>query len=149
MPWTMNDYPNSLKNLDPAVKKKAIEIANAMVDEGYEEGRAIPIATSQAKEWHENASKSEIDELLQDTNVEERDESDDTDARPELMDQVAHVIKHDDGWAVKTEKAKRASYVKETKQEAIDRAEEIAKNKGTKLVIHKRDGSVQRTKNFS
>ncbi|ALC83785.1 DUF2188 domain-containing protein [Bacillus gobiensis] len=149
MPWTMNDYPNSLKNLDPAVKKKAIEIANAMVDEGYEEGRAIPIATSQAKEWHENASKSEIDELLHDTDVEERDDSDDNDARPELMDQAAHVIKHDDGWAVKTEKAKRASYVKETKQEAIDRAEEIAKNKGTKLVIHKRDGSVQRTKNFS
>ncbi len=32
-------------------EEKAIEIANAMVDEGYEEGRAIPIATSQAKEW--------------------------------------------------------------------------------------------------
>ncbi len=51
MPWSMKDYPQSLKNLEEPVKKKAIEIANAMVDEGYEEGRAIPIATSQAKEW--------------------------------------------------------------------------------------------------
>lgn len=51
MPWSMKDYPQSLKNLEEPVRKKAIEIANAMVDEGYEEGRAIPIATSQAKEW--------------------------------------------------------------------------------------------------
>lgn len=51
MPWSMKDYPQSLKNLEEPVKKKAIEIANAMVDEGYEEGRAIPIETSQAKEW--------------------------------------------------------------------------------------------------
>ncbi|AME06387.1 DUF2188 domain-containing protein [Bacillus velezensis] len=64
MPWSMKDYPQSLKNLEEPVKKKAIEIANAMVDEGYEEGRAIPIATSQAKEWKENASKEEIDQLM-------------------------------------------------------------------------------------
>lgn len=64
MPWSMKDYPQSLKNLEEPVKKKAIEIANAMVDEGYEEGRAIPIATSQAKEWKENASKEDIDQLM-------------------------------------------------------------------------------------
>ncbi|AJH22842.1 hypothetical protein XM40_02195 [Bacillus velezensis] len=64
MPWSMKDYPQSLKNLEEPVKKKAIEIANAMVDEGYEEGRAIPIATSQAKEWKKNASKEEIDQLM-------------------------------------------------------------------------------------
>ncbi|PAD62750.1 hypothetical protein CHH79_16725 [Bacillus siamensis] len=64
MPWSMKDYPQSLKNLEEPVKKKAIEIANAMVDEGYEEGRALPIATSQAKEWKENASKEEIDQLM-------------------------------------------------------------------------------------
>ncbi|COD19916.1 Uncharacterized protein conserved in bacteria [Streptococcus pneumoniae] len=64
MPWSMKDYPQSLKNLEEPVKKKAIEIANAMVDEGYEEGRAIPIATSQAKEWKKNTSKEEIDQLM-------------------------------------------------------------------------------------
>ncbi|SDI79899.1 hypothetical protein SAMN05216352_11235 [Alteribacillus bidgolensis] len=41
MSWTMNDYPSSLKNLDKAVRKKAIDIANAMVGEGYDEGRTI------------------------------------------------------------------------------------------------------------
>lgn len=43
MPWSMKDYPQSLKNLEEPVKKKAIEIANAMVDEGYEEGRPFPL----------------------------------------------------------------------------------------------------------
>ncbi len=49
MPWNMNDYPSSLKNLDKPVRKKAIDIANAMLDEGYDEGKAIPIATKQAE----------------------------------------------------------------------------------------------------
>lgn len=60
MPWSMKDYPQSLKNLEEPVKKKAIEIANAMVDEGYEEGRAIPIATSQAKEWKKTLLKKKL-----------------------------------------------------------------------------------------
>lgn len=50
MPWTKTDYPPGMKNLDPEVRKKAIEIANKLVeDEEYDEGRAIAIATSQAK----------------------------------------------------------------------------------------------------
>ncbi len=64
-------------------------------------------------------------------------------ARPELMDHAQHVVKHDEGWAVQTEKAKRASEVKETKQEAIDRAKEISSKKGTAFVIHRTDGTIQ------
>jgi uncharacterized protein YdaT len=55
MPWTKTDYPDSLKNFTAKVRNKAIEIANALMeDEGYDEGRAIAIATAQAKEWAEN-----------------------------------------------------------------------------------------------
>lgn len=49
MPWNNNDYPNSMKNLDEDVREKAIEIANALLDEGYEDGKAIPIAIDRAK----------------------------------------------------------------------------------------------------
>ncbi|MBW3582344.1 MAG: hypothetical protein KY455_04525 [Euryarchaeota archaeon] len=50
MPWTKQDYPDSMKNLDAEVREKAIEIANALVeDENMEEGRAIAIAQAQAK----------------------------------------------------------------------------------------------------
>ncbi len=54
MPWTKKNYPDSMKNLDERVRNKAVEIANALLDEGYEEGRAIAIATSKAEEWDEN-----------------------------------------------------------------------------------------------
>lgn len=55
MPWNEKDYPPSMKNLDKKVRNKAIEIANALVEkENMEEGRAIPIAISRAKEWADN-----------------------------------------------------------------------------------------------
>ncbi|MEC1751778.1 MULTISPECIES: DUF2188 domain-containing protein [Bacillus] len=144
MPWSMKNYPASLKNLEKPVKKKAIEIANAMIDEGYEDGRAIPIATSKAKEWAENASKKEIDDFLKHDDETERDEEANDDARPELMNKAEHVIKHKNGWAVKAEDAKRVSDIKDTKTEAIERAKEIAEHKGTNVIVHLADGSVQR-----
>ncbi len=55
MPWNKGDYPPSMKkNLDPRVREKAVEIANALLKDGYEEGRAIAIATAKAEEWDEN-----------------------------------------------------------------------------------------------
>lgn len=63
MPWSMEDYPASLKHLDKPVKKKAIEIANAMVDEGYDESRAIPIATSQAKNGRITEAKASLNPM--------------------------------------------------------------------------------------
>jgi uncharacterized protein YdaT len=57
MPWTKNDYPDSLKNFTAEVRNKAIEIANALLEDDYEEERAIAIATAQAKEWAENRDK--------------------------------------------------------------------------------------------
>ncbi|RYL91011.1 hypothetical protein EWI07_11105 [Sporolactobacillus sp. THM7-4] len=57
MPWTMKDYPASFKNFDPELKKKAIDIANRLLINGYPEGRAIPIAISQAKKWKQHASQ--------------------------------------------------------------------------------------------
>nr|WP_081415971.1 DUF2188 domain-containing protein [Peribacillus kribbensis] len=58
MPWTKKDYPNSMKNLDGPVREKAIEIANALLEEEYDEGRAIPIAIKKAKEYiHDHPSE--------------------------------------------------------------------------------------------
>lgn len=139
----MEDYPASLKNLDKPVRKKAIEIANAMIDEGYDEGRAIPIATSQAKEWAENRSEREINAFLENGRETTRDEGD-SNQRPQLAEKREHVVKHEKGWAVKAEDAKRASDVKETKAEAVKRAKEIARNKGSSVIVHQKDGSVQK-----
>ena len=57
MPWTKDKYPDSLKNFMAPVRNKAIDIANALLEDGMEEGRAVSIATAQAKEWAENLGK--------------------------------------------------------------------------------------------
>ena len=40
-----------MRHLDQRVREKAIEIANALLEEGYDEGKAIRIAIAKAKEW--------------------------------------------------------------------------------------------------
>ena len=55
MPWTETYFPRSMVHLPPAVRAKAIEIANALLEQGYDEGKAIRIAIAQAKRWAERA----------------------------------------------------------------------------------------------
>ncbi|RSL32110.1 DUF2188 domain-containing protein [Salibacterium salarium] len=149
MPWTMNDYPSSLKNLDKPIRKKAIDIANAMLDEGYEEGQAIPIATEQAKEWYDTATDEEIEELLKEVDPTERsDEGKQYDSRPELLDRAELVVDHEDGWAVQARGAKKPDEVFDDKSEAIKRAKEIAENKGTEAVIYTKDGDEQTSHSY-
>ncbi|UOQ49297.1 DUF2188 domain-containing protein [Gracilibacillus caseinilyticus] len=144
MPWDTNDYPSSLKNLDTAVRKKAIDMANAMLDEGYPEDRAIPIATEQAKEWYENATREEINKMINSSDQQLRSHDNKTQSnRPELLDKGQHVVPHEDQWAVMTQDAKEPANVYQYKQDAIDRAKEIAKNKDTQVTIHRQDGSIQ------
>lgn len=57
MPWTKDDYPASMKNLDLDVRKKAIEIANAVLEEDNDEGKAIAIGIDKAREYFHNHGK--------------------------------------------------------------------------------------------
>jgi len=51
LPWTEDDYPRSMAHLPEMVRWKAIEIANALLAEGMDEGMAIRIAIAKAREW--------------------------------------------------------------------------------------------------
>jgi uncharacterized protein YdaT len=52
MPWTRDDYPNSMKFLSRIVREKAIDIANALAEEKtMQEGVIIATAISRAKDW--------------------------------------------------------------------------------------------------
>jgi uncharacterized protein YdaT len=53
MPWNSDDFPIAMKHLPPLVREKAIEIANALLEDGMDEGKAIRIAIAKAKEWAE------------------------------------------------------------------------------------------------
>ena len=53
MPWSSNSFPAAMSHLTPQVREKAIEIANALLDDGMDEGRAIRIAIARAGQWAE------------------------------------------------------------------------------------------------
>lgn len=58
-----------------------------------------------------------------------------------------HVVPNSDrgGWDVKRGGAERASAHADTKVEAEKIAREISRNQGTELVIHGKDGQIQRS----
>jgi uncharacterized protein YdaT len=49
MPWYQGDYPPSYKNQPPKLRNKAVEIANALLEEGAEEGVAIATGLKRAR----------------------------------------------------------------------------------------------------
>lgn len=145
MPWNMQDYPDSMKNMEPLVRKKAIDIANALEDEGYAEDRLIPIAHSQAQEWYEEASEEEKDEFEDEENP-KKEEEHETSSNTDLVDNDVEVFYEDDEWKVQTKGSERADETFDKKADAVERAEEMALNKESQVVIYKQDGEVQSEK---
>nr|WP_300006319.1 DUF2188 domain-containing protein [Tissierella sp.] len=138
MPWNEKDYPASMKNLDSIVRRKAIDIANAMVKEGYEEDRAIPISISQAKEWVEDADKGAKRELKDKDITNHKNDPKDTSSRLQDKDVEVRYDREEEMWMVITEGAKRADSKHKTKKQAQERAKEIAENKGVKVRSYKK-----------
>lgn len=54
-----------------------------------------------------------------------------------------HVVPHKDGWAVRGAGSRRASSVHDTQQQAIDAGRQAARNQGSELYIHGRDGRIR------
>lgn len=132
MPYTKSDYPNTMKNLDEKVRLKAIDILNAMLEEGYEEENAIPISINQAKEWIENANQEEMDELSN-KNLTKHEKNSDS-ARLQDADVRVTYHKKEGKWAVKSVGAKQVDSYHEKKEQAVERAEEIAENRESKVI---------------
>lgn len=54
-----------------------------------------------------------------------------------------HIVKRDTGWAVKKEGSQRASRIYVTKEKAVKSAVRSS-SRGSDVVIHKEDGSIQK-----
>ncbi len=145
MPWDTQDYPDAMKNFDAVPRKKMIDIANAMEEAGYDEDELIPIAIDQGKEWYANASDEEIAEFEAEEDPSKTDDHDTESQNPDLMDHDVEVKWDDEEkeWVVKTVGAERASDRYDTKDEAMERANEIARNKNTRVIPYKQDGERQ------
>jgi len=51
MPWTNENYPVSMKHLPDRTREKAIEIANALLNNNVDEGIAIATGIKNARKW--------------------------------------------------------------------------------------------------
>jgi uncharacterized protein YdaT len=121
-----------MKNLPAAVRNKAIEIANALLEErGMEEGIVIATAISRAKDWAAEHGKK----------IENRDKSRITDVKEHGQDR--YVIPHEGEWAVKVEGRKRVEKIFHTKREAVAHAREEAKRVNGSLTVQSRSGKLE------
>ncbi|MDZ4096839.1 MAG: DUF2188 domain-containing protein [Paracoccaceae bacterium] len=59
-----------------------------------------------------------------------------------------HVVPSGTRWSVRKAGSERASGIYETQKEAIDAARQIARNQGTELYIHGRDGRIRERNSF-
>lgn len=139
MPWDLKDYPSSFKNFEPLLKKKAIEIANALVNEGYPEDRAIPIAISQAKKWLDEATDTEKAAFKQEADPKKTEKRSGKKINTDLLDNDVVVYYQKNRWYVQTKHAEKAVDSFDTKEQAMKRAKEIAENKESKVIAYKKD----------
>lgn len=58
MPWYNGDFPPSYKNQPVKLRNKAVEIANALLEEGAEEGIAIATGLKRARELFKKEQRS-------------------------------------------------------------------------------------------
>lgn len=59
-----------------------------------------------------------------------------------------HVVPNNGGWSVRKAGSSRASGTYSTKDEAVRAGTKIAKNQGTELYVHGRDGRIQERNSY-
>lgn len=137
MPWTKNNYPDSMKNLPAEVRNKAVEIANALLEErNMEEGIAIATAISRAKDWAANRGKETDSPRSRTTDVKHHGED-------------RYVIPKDDEWAVKKEGSKRVEATFDNKKDAVKKARQEAKEANASLTVQKKTGQVEKRVSYN
>ena len=62
-----------------------------------------------------------------------------------MAKKTIHIVPKEQGWVVKKEGAQRISGSADTKTEAYEIAREIALNQGLDIVVHGKDGKIQKS----
>ncbi|RZK56987.1 MAG: hypothetical protein EOO91_11000 [Pedobacter sp.] len=61
MPWPKGEYPSSYKNLPIPLREKAVEIANAILEESGDEGIAIATGLKRARQLMKKEASAKKD----------------------------------------------------------------------------------------
>lgn len=59
MPYTYDNYPPAMENMDPKIRQKAIDIVNALMEAGYFVGESAPAGTSPVRRGREGADSKD------------------------------------------------------------------------------------------
>jgi hypothetical protein len=100
------------------MRERAIEIASALIDEGYDENNAMFVAIAQARHWAENSADQNRDQNL-------------------------HVIPHPQGWALRRPLSDPSIFIFPTRDEACEYAYDMAEQDGTLVMIHDASGQIE------
>lgn len=139
MPWTKRDYPDSMKNLPKQVRDKAIDIANALLEEKMDEGIAIATGISRAKDWAANRGKK-----ISLKSVESRT----TDVKGHGEDRYVVPLENKQ-WGVKKEGGKSVEKKFSKKSEAVEMATRKAKKENASVTVQKRTGRVEKRVSYN
>lgn len=115
MPWTINNFPAST-GLSTLAIYKALEISNSLVKDGYQDDDAIQIGIDQAKKW-----EKELD-----------------------PDETYHLEPYQGDWILKSESEPQPLFHFDTKDEAMNKIQNMLKDKSIKLVVHTKDGQIEK-----
>lgn len=139
MPWAKRSYPVSMKNLPKEVRDKAIEIANALLEEKMDEGMAIATAISRSKDWAVNRGKK----------IESKSSnSRSTDVKQHGEDRYVIPYK-EDLWAIRKEGSKRVEKSFEKKEEAVKQARKKAREANASITIQTKKGKLQQRVSYN
>ncbi len=132
MPWTKTRYPVSMKDLPAAVRVRAIEIGNALLEDvNMEEGIAIATAVSRAKGRAVGRGITSRDsKRLRITDAKEHGTN-------------RYVIPHQNEWAIKMEGKAGPEKTFRNKKDAVKQARIDARKVNGSLTIQKKTGQVE------
>lgn len=116
MSWNYQEYPPSMRDLNERVRNRAIDIANALLEDGYTSTLAVAIAVAQAQKWADDETGSE---------------------------QNLHVVPHPEGWAIRRNGSLRVSFVMPSREDARNYAIEIARDEGRDVILYHDDGQIE------
>ncbi|WP_133127403.1 DUF2188 domain-containing protein [Legionella nagasakiensis] len=124
MSGSKKEYSDLMKHLSASMRRNVMDILNSLIEEGYEEEPAIAIAVDTINNQMKSAAGGEENGI------------------------EYYVLPHPRGWAVRKVGGQKASYVYARKEEAVEKAIDLVKEKGGRLVIYKEDGTVQANRDY-
>ena len=125
--FSEEEYPWELEELEPEARKRALEQANQLIEQGYQEIRALRMAATMAREWVDNGKSADT-----------------TMAGPSQ-----HVMLERDTWVICPEDRSDASHSFSSLEDALHRAHEIAAEQHSAVYVYDPDGAlIDRYENY-